>query len=137
MINILFPKEAQAAYVVGKDCSQFVSTVAPYNDPVAFNSIGAILTTFTGAIILVAGIAAFIFLIIGGVQYITSGGDKAAAQSARDRITYAIMGLVIVVSSVAINQVIGAVFGFNIFNIITWPGAQGIVGNLPGGGACR
>ena len=137
MINIFFPKEALAR-TVGKECSQFVSTVSPYNDPVAFTTIGGILTTFTSAIILVAGMAALIFLILGGVQYITSGGDKAQAQAARERITYAILGLAIVASSVAINQVLGAVFGFNIFNIVNWPAAQRIVGNIPpSGGACQ
>ena len=115
------------AQVVGKDCSQFVSTAV--GDPVAFANIGDLLSTFASAIILIAGIGTLIFIVLGGIQYLTSGGDKAAAQSARERITYAILGLAIVASAVAINQVLGAVFGVNIFGTIKWPAAGTIVGD--------
>ena len=91
----------------------------------AFTSLGEIISTLVTAAIIVAGLAAFIFLIVGGFQYLTSGGDKAAAQSARDRITYAIMGLAIVAAAVAVIQVLGAVFGFNITGTIKWPGPTG------------
>lgn len=94
----------------------------------AFSNLGQILSTLMTAAIIVAGIAAFIFLILGGFQYLTSGGDKAAAQAARDRITYAIMGLAIVAAAVAIIQVLGAVFGFNITGTIKWPGPTSTVG---------
>lgn len=94
----------------------------------AFTSIGMLLSTLVTAAIIVAGLAAFIFLIVGGFQYLTSGGDKAAAQAARDRITYAIMGLAIVVAAVAVIQVLGAVFGFNITGTIKWPGPTKTVG---------
>lgn len=88
----------------------------------AFTSLGEIMSTLITAAIIMAGLAAFAFLIIGGFQYLTSGGDKAAAQAARDRITYAIMGLAIVAAAVAVIQVLGAVFGFNITGTIKWPG---------------
>lgn len=136
MMNIFFPKEALAAataLVLGRDCSQFLSTASGFNT-VAFTSIGSLLSTFASALILIAGIAAFIFITLGGIQYLTSGGDKAAAQAARERITYAIMGLAIVASAVAINQVLGVVFGINIFGFIKWPGAENIVGDY---GPCR
>lgn len=133
MINIFFPKEALATVaplVPGKDCSQFLATGV--GDIVAFTSVGGLLSTFASALIIIAGIATFIFITLGGFQYLTSGGDKAAAQAARERITYAIMGLAIVASAIAINQVLGAVFGVNIFGSIKWPGAANIVGDLPG-----
>lgn len=127
LLDLLGGKPAIAAV---PDCSQFVSTAV--GDPVAFANIGQLLSTFATAIILVAAIGTLIFIVLGGVQYLTSGGDKAAAQGARERITYAIMGLAIVVSVVAVNQVIGAVFGVNIFGIINWPAANVIVGDKPG-----
>lgn len=46
-----------------------------------------------------AGIAVFIMLIIGGFKYLTSGGDSKAAESARKTITYAILGLVLILLS--------------------------------------
>ena len=129
LVSMIGGQEAWAT--AGKDCSQFLSTAA--GDQVAFGSIGEILSTFASAIILLAGIGTFLFIIFGGIQYLTSGGDKAAAQSARERITYAILGLAIVAAAIAINQVLGAVFGVNIFGIIKWPAASRIVGDM---GAC-
>ena len=43
----------------------------------------------------VGGIIAFIFLIIGGYQYLTAGGDPKKAQKAKNTLTYAIIGLVL------------------------------------------
>lgn len=46
-----------------------------------------------------AGIAVFIMLIIGGFRYLTAGGDSKSAESARKTITYAIFGLVLILSA--------------------------------------
>jgi len=45
---------------------------------------------------IVAIILTFLFLIWGGLQWIMSGGDKAKYEEARNRITAALIGLVIV-----------------------------------------
>ncbi len=45
---------------------------------------------------LVAGIAAVIMIIVGGLKYITSNGDAGNAASAKNTILYAIIGLVVV-----------------------------------------
>ena len=52
----------------------------------------------------VVGITAVIMIIIGGFKYITSTGDSASVNSAKNTILYAIIGLVIV----ALAQVIVA-----------------------------
>lgn len=44
-----------------------------------------------------AVLAAFIMLVIGGFKFLTSGGDSKAVESARNTITYAIIGLVALV----------------------------------------
>ena len=60
------------------------------------------------AIILVLGIVAVIFVIIGGVQYMTSSGDSGKTEKAKKTIIYALIGLVICALSYAIvNWVIG------------------------------
>ena len=56
------------------------------------DAIGAAVT-FVSAL---AGGIALILLILGGIQYMTSGGDKVAVESARGRITSAVVGLLIV-----------------------------------------
>lgn len=46
-----------------------------------------------------AGLAVFIMLLVGGFKYLTSGGDPKASQSARNTLTYAIAGLVLVIAA--------------------------------------
>jgi hypothetical protein len=61
-----------------------------------------------------AGVTAFIFLLLGGVQWITSGGDKDAAEKARKKISFALVGLAITFSAYAIIFIIRALFGVNL-----------------------
>ncbi len=73
-----------------------------------------------GAIRLVLILAAIVFffvLVIGGIQWITSGGDKAGTETARKRITNALIGLAIVFAAWAIIALIQALFGVNILNL--------------------
>lgn len=51
----------------------------------------------TGIFILsiIVGVAAVIMIIIGGLRYVTSGGDSAAVNSAKNTILYAVIGLVV------------------------------------------
>lgn len=114
----------------GKGCSLFLD---PLRDPIAYLSVGNILSVFITTLILISAIYALISTALGAFQYITSGGEKLQVEHARQRITYAILGLGVVVSVVAINQVLGAVYGINIFGTIKWPGAETIVGEL---GSC-
>jgi len=68
-------------------------------------------------IILVFVIAALVFFfmfIIGGIQWMTSGGDKAATEAARGRITAALIGLVIVFLVYAILNFINTFLGINL-----------------------
>ncbi len=51
------------------------------------------------------------YLIYGGIQWTMSGGDKQKVAAARNRIIYAIIGLVIVLFSIFIVNVILYFFG--------------------------
>lgn len=69
--------------------------------------------------LVIASLIFFFMLIIGGIQWMLSGGDKAGTEAARGRITAALIGLVVVFSAWAIAQLINAMFGVNVlqFNI--------------------
>lgn len=74
----------------------------------------------SGALQLALTFAAIIFFFIlvwGGIQWIVSGGDKAATEASRGRITAALVGLVIVFAAWAIAALIGTFFGVDIFNL--------------------
>lgn len=64
------------------------------------------------------GIAVILMLISGGFQYLMAGGDKEATQKAGKTITFAIIGLVIVVCAWLIINTLGNFLGLNlsIFN---------------------
>lgn len=69
-----------------------------------------------GALV-VAAIVFFFMLVMGGIQWIASGGDKTATEGARNRITAALVGLVIVFAAWAIVSLINTFFGVNIFSL--------------------
>lgn len=69
----------------------------------------------------IIGSVIFIFMILtGGVQYITSGGDKEATGKAQKRITTGLIGLLILFSLYAIIGLVSTFFGFNLL-LITLP----------------
>lgn len=113
---------ASVAWAVGTQQSGLDTTKVPFTD------LGKFISVLTSVAFIVAGLAAFAYLVLGGFQYITSGGDKAAAQGARDRITYAILGLAIIAASAAIIGVAQAIFGIQILGNIQWPGPTTTVG---------
>ena len=76
-------------------------------------------TMISGAIaiaLIVAGVLVFAFLVLGGIQWIMSGGDKAKTEEARSRITAALVGLAIVAAAWAVMQLIQYFFGIDIEN---------------------
>lgn len=63
----------------------------------------------TNTILYIVGIVAVIMLIIGGIRYVTSGGDSKKVTDAKNTVLYAIIGLVIAFLAFAIvNFVISA-----------------------------
>lgn len=57
-------------------------------------------------IISIAGIAAFVMLIWGGIEWMTSAGNPTKIGEAKERINSAFLGLIIILSSYLILQVI-------------------------------
>ncbi len=62
----------------------------------------------------IVGLLVFIYLIWGGIEWITAGGDKGKTESARQKLTNAIIGLAIVAAAFAISAVLGQFFGINV-----------------------
>lgn len=71
-----------------------------------------VITGIINGIIAALGIVAVVFIVIGGVQYMTSAGDSSKTKKAKDTILYATIGLIICVLSFAIvNFVIKNLIG--------------------------
>ena len=103
-----------------------VNPIAP--EKVPFTNLGDLLSTGIQIALLVAGLMVFAFLLIAGIQFISSGGDKVQAQAAKDKITAAILGLVIIVAAYAIAMIIEKVFGIRIVSGVTFPAAPNTIG---------
>lgn len=72
------------------------------------NAVPDILTNILNSIIFISGLIAVVFIIIGGVKYMTSTGDAGKTKQAKDTILYAVIGLIICVLAFAIvNWTIG------------------------------
>jgi amino acid transporter len=65
-------------------------------------TIGDILTFVIRAFFVVAGIMALLYLLLGALSWITSGGDKGNVEKARDKIQAAIVGVLMIVIVLAI-----------------------------------
>jgi len=78
---------------------------------------GGIVSGLIRISLVVAAVVFFFILVIGGIRWIASGGDKAATEGARNQITAALIGLVIVFAAWAIVALINTFFGINIFNL--------------------
>lgn len=53
------------------------------------------LSSILNIVFTILGLLSVIFIIIGGVKYTLSGGDSAGIKSAKETITYAIVGLIV------------------------------------------
>lgn len=67
--------------------------------------------------IIITAILSLIFLIYGGIMWITSGGDKSKISAARSRLTFAIIGLVVALGSFFIVNVIGYIFNIKLIGL--------------------
>ena len=94
---------------------------APTGTPISINvpsppnfrstDFGKVISSTFAFLLIVAGLLAFAYLIIGGIQWIISGGDKAGLEAARNRIVHAIVGLIVVFSAWAITLLIQQFIG--------------------------
>ncbi len=73
--------------------------------------LGKVLSNGLTMFMTVGIILCLIFIVWSGVQWATSSGDKNKLASARGRITWAIVGLVIILLVFFILNVVGKLFG--------------------------
>ena len=71
------------------------------------------LSSIIGFLTVVAALWFFIQITLAGLAWITAGGDKNKLTEARDKISNAFIGLVIVVAGWAILALAGQFFGWN------------------------
>lgn len=65
---------------------------------------GDTMSNLLGILYFFAGVVAVIVIIVGGIRYVASNGDSSQIQSAKNTVTYAVIGLVVVIMAAAITQ---------------------------------
>ena len=103
VVGLAFPVQTLAAISPGE----------PINPGKGFStSIGNLINGALSFIMVIAALLVFLYLILGGIEWITSGGDKSKTETARNKITSAVIGLIILAASYAILLIILNFLGF-------------------------
>ncbi len=77
-----------------------------------FNNISELINGVLRLVMIIAALLVFIYLLWGGIEWITSGGDKGKTESARNKITSAIIGLIIMAASWALLTIVLNFLGY-------------------------
>lgn len=67
--------------------------------------------------LIIGAVIFFFILVIGAIQWISSGGDKNALEEAKHKITNALIGIVILFSVYAVLKLIENFFGISILTL--------------------
>src|SRR5258708_28960535 len=86
--------------------TQVVDIAAQQTSISGISSIGRLIEIGASAILIVGGLAFLMYLLLGGFNWLTAGGDKSKVEAARESITQAIIGLAILASVFAVYSVV-------------------------------
>ncbi len=77
--------------------------------PAALFGTDSVFNTITNTLLFIIGALSVVMIIIGGLRYVTSGGNATSVTGAKNTIMYAIVGLVIAfVAYAIINFILGS-----------------------------
>lgn len=100
-------------------------------------SIGALVSGILGASLVAAGIGFILYFLWGAMRWLSAGSDKAQVESARQKITNAFIGLVLVAAAWAIYLIVIYVLGLgNVINVGSSGGPPDPGGTPPPAGTC-
>lgn len=78
----------------------------PTGDVVTIKGLETIFFNLVAVSLALAGIVLFIMLLVGGFKFLTAGDNADQAQSARQTLTYGLLGFILVVSAFLILKLI-------------------------------
>lgn len=94
-----------------------IPNLSPESGQAGVSRINQLIQTLITLALIVAAVVFFFMLVIGGIEWISSGGDKEKLSAARTRITNAIVGLLILFSLWAFLVLIEIIFKVNVINL--------------------
>jgi len=88
-----------------------------YTDPASSPSqVDNIFTMVVTFLTIVGGLTFLIYFIIGGLSWVSAGGDAKKVESAKSNMTNGAIGMIIIVASYSIIWIVGKVLGVDILN---------------------
>lgn len=78
-----------------------------------FEDVGSLINSLLSFVMVIAALLVFTYLLWGGIEWITSGGDKGKTESARNKITAAVIGLIVLAASYAILLIVLKFIGYD------------------------
>jgi type IV secretory pathway VirB2 component (pilin) len=88
-----------------------LAATADFGNPLSFDTIEKVLNNISTYLESIAGVIAVIFIVIGGIMYMLSGGNKDMMERGKKTVIYALAGLAIVVGASTFLTEIKAVIG--------------------------
>lgn len=111
--NVVFAQESKGW---GPEC---VSNLDP--QVATIQGFECVFRNVVSVVTVLAGLALFIMLLMGGLKYLTSGGDPKAQEQAKNTLTYAILGMVLIVAAYLILNFISTFTGIEALKTFTIP----------------
>ena len=81
-------------------------------------TIGDVVSKLVPYLFVMAGLLLLLYLLYGGISLMLSGGDPKAIHSAKDKITGAVIGFIIVCASFWIVELVSRLLGITIISRI-------------------
>jgi len=141
LTNIFAAEDPTLDSCIGEDGSTF-NTLCDLST----GSVGKVVGYGVNILFIVAIVVALFFLIFGGIKWITSGGDKAQLETARNTIIAAVIGLILVFSSFFLLNITLNFFGLGSVNKFSVPSLKSddtvytcrgsVRGSCPAGESC-
>ena len=91
-------------------------------DVATFEGFNWIFNNLISVVLGFAAIILFLMLILGGFKYITSGGNPEKAAGAKATLTYAILGMVMLILSILALRIISDITGAQILDFTVYQG---------------
>ena len=75
-----------------------------------------ILSTVITVLTTIGGLAFVIYFTLGGLKWLTAGGDKTKVSEAQNQMTQGVIGLVAIVAALFVTGLVGNILGIDILN---------------------
>jgi len=106
-LNLSYPEFGNVTFDK-KQCEDIIKELRAGRTPdkLCGQQLGGLIAWLYYFIIGIAGLAAFVMLVWGGIQWLTSGAIPSQAGEARDKLKSAVLGLLLILASFLIIQII-------------------------------